>query len=122
VVTYAARNLEPYRGFHSFMRAVPHIMRRRPRAQVVVVGGDEVSYGTPAAPGMTYREQLLAEIDGQYDPRRLHMLPALDHTRFRHLLQISSAHVYLTYPFILSWSFIEAMAAGCAIVGHRRPR
>lgn len=121
VVTYAARNLEPYRGFHSFMRAVPHIMRRRPGAHVVIVGGDEVSYGTPAAPGMTYREQLLAEIHGQYDPRRLHMLPAIDHTRFRQLLQISSAHVYLTYPFILSWSFIEAMAAGCAIVGSSTP-
>jgi glycosyltransferase involved in cell wall biosynthesis len=121
VVTYVARNLEPYRGFHIFMRALPKLLRRRQHAQVVIVGGDGVSYGAPPPPRSTYREMMLNEIGGELDRSRVHFLGMLDHQAYLNLLQVSSAHVYLTYPFVLSWSLIEAMACGCLIVGSATP-
>jgi glycosyltransferase involved in cell wall biosynthesis len=121
VVTYVARNLEPYRGFHIFMRALPQILRRRPRAQVVIVGGDGVSYGAPPPPRSTYREMMLNELGAGIDRSRVHFLGMLSHQAYLSLLQVSSAHVYLTYPFVLSWSLIEAMSCGCLIVGSATP-
>jgi glycosyltransferase involved in cell wall biosynthesis len=121
VITYVARNLEPYRGFHVFMRALPRLLARRARAQVVILGGDEVSYGAPAPPQSSFREMMLKELKGKVDLKRVHFLGLVDHAAYTSLLQISSAHVYLTYPFVLSWSFIEAMACGCLIVGSSTP-
>jgi glycosyltransferase involved in cell wall biosynthesis len=115
VVTYVARNLEPYRGFKTFMRALPELCRRRPEAEIVIVGGDEVSYGRPAPGGKTWRETLCAEVP--VDPARVHFLGWIDYERYLSLLQVSSAHVYLTVPFVLSWSVMEALATGCVIVG-----
>lgn len=120
VVTYVARNLEPYRGFPSFMRAVPGILARRPGARVVIVGGDGVSYGRGAPEGKTWREVMLEEV-GPLDPARVHFLPPVSYARYLALLRISSAHVYLTVPFVLSWSCMEAMAAGCVVVGSGTP-
>ena len=114
VVTYVARNLEPYRGFHIFMRAVAEICRRRPQAQVLIVGGDEVSYGSRLPHGQTYREKLLAEVE--IDPSRVHFLGRLPYQRYLKVLQVSSAHIYLTVPFVLSWSMLEAMSAGCLLI------
>ena len=121
VITYVARNLEPYRGFHVFMRTLPELLRRRPNAQVVILGGDEVSYGAPAPPQSTFREMMLKELKGKLDLKRVHFLGLIDHAAYTSLLQISSVHVYLTYPFVLSWSMIEAMACGCLIVGSATP-
>lgn len=121
VVTYVARNLEPYRGFHVFMRALPELLHRRPDAQVVIVGGDDVSYGAPAPPRSTFRDSLLQELRGELDLSRVHFTGLLEYGAYLNLLQVSSAHVYLTYPFVLSWSFIEAMAAGCLIVASSTP-
>jgi glycosyltransferase involved in cell wall biosynthesis len=121
VITYVARNLEPYRGFHVFMRALPPLLRRRKGAQVVILGGDEVSYGAPAPPQSTFREMMLKELKGKFDLSRVHFLGLIDHPTYQTLLQISSAHVYLTYPFVLSWSMVEAMACGCLIVGSATP-
>jgi glycosyltransferase involved in cell wall biosynthesis len=121
VVTYVARNLEPYRGFHSFMRALPQLLRRRKSAQVVVVGSDEVSYGAPPPPRSTFREMMLQELGAKIDLTRVHFVGRLEYHDYLNLLQVSSVHVYLTYPFVLSWSFIEAMACGCLIVGSRTP-
>jgi glycosyltransferase involved in cell wall biosynthesis len=115
VVTYVARNLEPYRGFHSFMRAVPHIQHMRPNAQIVVIGGDDVSYGRRLADGVTYRQALLKEVQG-IDPDRVHFLGRVPYSVYLSALQISSVHVYLTYPFVLSWSCLEAMSAGCIVI------
>jgi glycosyltransferase involved in cell wall biosynthesis len=117
VITYVARSLEPYRGCHTFMRALPRLQALRPRAHVVIVGGDGVSYGNPAPHGGSYREWLLAELDGRIDASRVHFLGRVPYPTLRSVYQVSSAHVYLTYPFILSWSVLEAMSCGCAIVG-----
>ena len=121
VVTYVARNLEPYRGFHIFMRALPQLLKRRKRAQIVIVGGDGVSYGTPPPPRSTYREMMLQEVGDKLDLSRVHFLGQLDYHRYLNLLQVSGAHVYLTYPFVLSWSFVEAMACGCLIIASSTP-
>jgi glycosyltransferase involved in cell wall biosynthesis len=117
VVTYVARNLEPYRGFHVFMRALPQLLRRRKNAQVVIVGGDGVSYGAPPPPRSTFRDMMLQELGAKLDLGRVHFMGTIDYHDYLSLLQISSVHVYLTYPFVLSWSFIEAMACGCLIIG-----
>jgi glycosyltransferase involved in cell wall biosynthesis len=121
VVTYVARNLEPYRGFHTFMRALPQLLKRRKHTQVVIVGGDGVSYGAPAPPRSTFREMMLQELGAKLDLKRVHFVGMLDYGDYLNLLQVSSVHVYLTYPFVLSWSFIEAMASGCLIVASATP-
>jgi glycosyltransferase involved in cell wall biosynthesis len=117
VVTYVSRNLEPYRGIHTFLRAVPEIQRRRPEARFVVVGGDEVSYGRRAGKDTTWREHYLAEVGERIDLDRVHFLGRVPYPVFLSVLQVSACHVYLTYPFVLSWSMLEAMAAGCLVVG-----
>lgn len=119
VVTYVARNLEPYRGFHIFMRAAQEICRRRPRTRIVVIGGDGVSYGRKLPKGQTYRQKLLTEVD--IDPARVHFLGQVPYETYLAALQTSSVHVYLTVPFVLSWSLLEAMAAGALIVASDTP-
>ena len=116
VITYMARNLEPYRGFHVFMRALPEILRRRPNAHVLIAGGDGISYGEPPPQGGSYREMLLSELGHLLDGDRVHFLGHLPYDVYLNVLQISSVHVYLSYPFVLSWSFVEAMSAGCLIL------
>jgi glycosyltransferase involved in cell wall biosynthesis len=119
MLTYAARNLEPYRGFPSFMRSLPAILDARPQVQVLVVGGDEVSYGARLPQGQSYRQEMLTELGDRLDQRRVHFLGKLPYPAFLKVLQISRVHVYLTYPFVLSWSMLEAMAAGCLVVASR---
>ena len=116
VITYVARNLEPYRGFHTFMRALPMVQREHKNAHVVIVGGDDVSYGSRPKDAQNWREKMLAEVGGQLDPTRTHFLGKVPYADYKRVLQVSSAHVYLTYPFVLSWSCLEAMATGCLMV------
>jgi glycosyltransferase involved in cell wall biosynthesis len=116
VVTFVNRNLEPYRGYHIFMRALPEILDRRPKARVLIVGGNDVSYGARPPEGQTWKDIFLAEVKDRLDLRRVHFLGNIAYQHFVPLLQISSVHVYLTYPFVLSWSLLEAMSVGCAIV------
>jgi glycosyltransferase involved in cell wall biosynthesis len=115
LVTYVARNLEPYRGFHVMMRALPELLRARPDVKVVLVGGDEVSYGSRLA-GTTWRAHFQRELAGRYDAARVLLPGQLSYADYLRLLQRSDAHVYLTYPFVASWSLREAMACGAAIV------
>lgn len=120
VLTYVARNLEPYRGFHTFMRALPSILRQRPEAQVLIVGGHGASYGRRAPEGTTYRQLYEREWEQQgltVDRSRVHFLGRVAYADYLKLLQVSSLHVYLTYPFVLSWSMLEAMSAGCVVLG-----
>lgn len=127
IITFVNRNLEPYRGYHIFMRALPEILRQRPRARVLIVGGDGVSYGAkPPAPAYangagppTWKKIFHNEVKPQLTDEmqsRIHFLGHLPYPQFLALLQLSTVHVYWTYPFVLSWSLLEAMAAGCAIV------
>jgi glycosyltransferase involved in cell wall biosynthesis len=119
LVTYVSRNLEPYRGFHSFMRAIPEIQRRRPKARIVIVGGDDVSYSPRLPAGDTYRARLLKELEGRIDLSRVQFRGRIPYDEYLALLRASSVHVYLTYPFVLSWSLLEAMACGCLVVASR---
>lgn len=119
IITYASRNLEPYRGFHVFMRALPEMLKRLPDAHVVIVGGDEVSYSRKLPEGMTYRRMMLAEMGARLDASRVHFLGRLPYDQYLRVLQLSSVHVYLTYPFVLSWSMLDAMATGGIVVGSR---
>jgi glycosyltransferase involved in cell wall biosynthesis len=117
VVTFACRHLEPYRGYHVFMRALPLLQRLRPQARVVIVGGDDTSYGAKPPSGTTWKQVFLQEVARELDPSRVHFVGQVPHARLTQLMQVSSAHVYLTYPFVLSWSLLEAMSTGCLIVG-----
>jgi glycosyltransferase involved in cell wall biosynthesis len=117
VVTFVARDLEPYRGYHVFMRALPAVLRSRPKAQVLIVGGNRVSYGADPPAGQTWKDIFLREIAADLDLERVHFTGTLPHDDFLRVLQISSCHVYFTYPFILSWSMLEAMSAGCLVIG-----
>ncbi|HQU05033.1 MAG TPA: glycosyltransferase [Acidocella sp.] len=120
LITYVARNLEPYRGFHTFMRALPAILKARPDVVVSVVGGDEISYGAPH-PNGPWREVLLAELQGQIDLDRVHFPGKIPYDDHLALLKRSDAHVYLSYPFVASWSLREALACGCLVIGSDTP-
>lgn len=118
VITFVNRNLEPYRGFHTFMRALPALLKARPKAHVIIVGGNDVSYGRRLPKG-TYRDKYLAEIGSGFDASRVHFVGRLPYATLLRVLQVSTAHIYLTYPFVLSWSMLEAMALGCLVIGSR---
>jgi glycosyltransferase involved in cell wall biosynthesis len=115
LVSYVSRNLEPYRGFHVMMRALPELLKARPDVKVVMVGGDEVSYGARLA-DTTWRVHFQRELAGKYDASRVLLPGQLTYADYLRLLQRSDAHVYLTYPFVASWSLREALACGCALV------
>ncbi len=119
VVTYVARNLEPYRGYHTFMRMLPALQAMRPGARVVIVGGDDVSYGKRPPQGQTYRQRYCAEVQDRVDWSKVFLVGKLAYADYLRVLQVSAAHVYLTYPFVLSWSMLEAMSAGCLLLASR---
>lgn len=119
VVTFINRNLEPHRGYHVFMRMLPALLKARPGAQVVLLGGDGVSYGSRSASGKSWKEIFIEEVRDQIpeaDWARVHFLGRVSYERFLSVIQVSRVHVYLTYPFVLSWSLLEAMSAGAAVV------
>ena len=120
VITFVNRNLEPSRGYHQFIRALPLIQQLDPQAQVVIIGGEGVSYG--AAPEIgTWKQRYLDELKGQLDLSRIHFLGKVPYSVFISAMQVSSAHVYLTYPFVLSWSMLEAMSLGAPVIGSKTP-
>ena len=119
VITFVNRNLEPYRGYHSFMRCLPELFRLLPSASVLLVGGDGVSYGAKAPNDLSWRTIYFDEVKAQLTPeqlQRIHFVGHIDYESFVSMLQRSTVHVYLTYPFVLSWSLLEAMSCACAIV------
>lgn len=121
VVTYVARNLEPYRGIHSFLRCLPRLQQLAPHAVTVIVGGDQVSYGLRLPPGDSYRKRLMAELGDRVDWTRVLFTGRLPYADYLKVLHVSAVHAYLSYPFVLSWSLLEAMAAGCCVVGSDTP-
>lgn len=114
IVTYVARGMEPYRGFPQFIEAVRLIMAERPDCHIVIVGADRVAYGKSLPGGQTFKQSMLEKIP--LDLSRVHFTGLLPKRDYLKVLQASSVHVYLTYPFVLSWSMLEAMAAGCLVV------
>jgi glycosyltransferase involved in cell wall biosynthesis len=122
IVTFVNRVIEPYRGCHTFIRAIPAILANTPTAEIVVVGAERgQSYGISPKSGKSWKEIFLEEIDGSYNSNQVHFVGNLAYQRYLHLLQLSAAHVYLTYPFVLSWSFLEAMSTACPIIGSSTP-
>lgn len=121
VLTFVSRNLEPYRGYHVLMRALPDILRERPQCRVLIVGGDGSSYGPKPPAPLTHRQKYLDEVADRLDLSRVHFLGRLPYADYLKVLQVSRLHVYLTYPFILSWSMLEAMAAGCLVLASATP-
>lgn len=116
IVTYMARNLETTRGYHQFMRALPHIQKARPNARILVIGGNDVSYGGKSKHPGGLRGQMEAEVGHLLDWDRLHFLGQVPYENYQQIIQISSCHIYLTMPFVLSWSLLESMSMGATIV------
>jgi glycosyltransferase involved in cell wall biosynthesis len=121
VITFVNRNLEPMRGFHILMRALPGILTARPDAHIVIVGGDGVSYGQAAPGGESWKARMLRDMDGQLPLERIHFVGQISYEAFIALMQISRLHIYATYPFVLSWSMLEAMSAGGLVLGSATP-
>lgn len=119
VLTFVSRHLEPYRGYHQFMRALPRIQAQRPKAITLIVGAEGQSYGPAAPQGSSWKNIYLDEVKDQLDMSRVYFLGSLAYENYLKVLQLSACHVYLTYPFVLSWSCVEALSAGCAVVGSR---
>ncbi len=119
VLTFVNRNLEPYRGYHIFMRALPEVLAARPEVQVVIVGGDEISYGRPPERGGSWKEVILNEVRDRLDLNRVHFTGKVPYDNLVDLIHVSRVHAYLTYPFVLSWSMVETMAAGTLVIGSR---
>ena len=118
VITYATRGMEAYRGFPEFMKAAEKLLKKRPNLQIIIGGEDRICYG-PQLANTTYKTMMLKQLD--LDMNRIHFVGGLPFNEYIKLLQITSAHVYLTYPFVLSWSLLDAMACGCPIIASDTP-
>ena len=116
VVTYVARNLERTRGFHTLMRSLPQILRERPNARVLIVGGNDVSYGGKSKNPGGLRAEMETEVGKNVDWDRVHFLGNVPYSQYQKLIQLSRCHIYLTMPFVLSWSLLESMSMGATIV------
>jgi glycosyltransferase involved in cell wall biosynthesis len=114
IVTYATRGMEPYRGFPQFIESLPQILDELPDCHVVIAGEDRVCYGARRSDGKTWKQAMLEKI--ALPAERVHFIGRLPYGHYRQLLRRSTVHVYLTRPFVLSWSLLEAMSCGCAVV------
>jgi len=116
IVTYIARNLEPARGVHTMLRSLPKLQRLRPNARLAVIGGDGVSYGARLGNGKTFRQMFMEELGDRVDWSRVHFLGQIPYEGLIRLLRLAKCHIYLTVPFVVSWSFLESMALEKTIV------
>ena len=121
VITFINRNLEPYRGYHRFMRALPAIQKACPNAVTIIIGGDGVSYGAAAPEGKSWKQIYLDEVRQELDLNRIVFAGNVDYGTYLTVLQVSACHIYFTYPFVLGWSCLEAMACGALVVGSATP-
>jgi glycosyltransferase involved in cell wall biosynthesis len=122
VITYVSRTLEPQRGFHIFLRALPDVLKACPKAQVVIVGDDRRrGYGPAPKGGRTWKNVLLEELGDDLDLARVHFTGNIAHRDLIDVFSVSSVHVYYTYPFVLSWSLLEAMACECLVIASDTP-
>ncbi|MEZ5900180.1 MAG: glycosyltransferase [Hyphomicrobiaceae bacterium] len=121
VITFVSRTLEPYRGYHIFMRALPDVLAARPNAHVVIVGADDGGYGLSPPQGTTWHRKFLDEVSGRMDPARVHFTGHIPFETFAALMCVTRVHAYLSYPFVLSWSMLQAMSCGAHVIGSRTP-
>ena len=124
LITFVSRDLEPYRGYHIFMRTLPALLKRRPHAKILIAGGQGVNYGPVPPSGLTWAGIFANEVRSQIsdaDWQRVYFLGKLPYQSYLALMQVSTVHIYLTYPFVLSWSLLEAMSAGCAVIASDTP-
>lgn len=119
IILFLSRTLEPYRGYHIFMRALPKILEDNPDAYILIVGGDNSGYGADPVEGTTHREVYLNEVKDKVDKSRVFFTGRLDYQLLIACYQIASIHVYFTYPFVLSWSMLESMSCGGLIIGSK---
>tara|TARA_B000000475_G_C15960685_1_gene432814 strand:- start:23 stop:1261 length:1239 start_codon:yes stop_codon:yes gene_type:complete len=118
VILFVNRNLEPYRGYHIFMRSLPKIFKEHPDALVVIVGGEHVSYGKKPKEGTTWRKKFYDEVKDEIDVNRVLYTGYLpEHENLTRLMQLATVQVYLTYPFVLSWSLLESLSCGLLVIG-----
>ena len=118
VISFANRRFEPLRGVHVFLRMLPRLFELVPNLRVLMIGADDPgTYGLPPATGGTWLQTLRAELGDRLDWNRVHILPPLPHKQLHRVFSNTTAHVYLTYPFVLSWSLLEAMACEAIVVG-----
>ena len=121
VVTFISRNLEPMRGFPTFMRALPSLLKEHSTVQVIIVGGDEVSYSSAPGNGRSWRDLMLEEVGEQIDRKRVHLFGRMPHEQLQKLYRRSDLHVYLSNAFVLSWSLLELMACGTPVLAAANP-
>jgi glycosyltransferase involved in cell wall biosynthesis len=121
LISFASRHLEPLRGFDTFMRALPSLLNQHPHLQVVICGRDDQGYGPPPSDGSSWREQMLIELGPRLDLQRVHVVGLLPHDQLLELFRLSWVHVYASEPWVLSWSVLEAMACGVALVATDTP-
>ena len=120
VITHVNNNMEPLRGLHIFARALPRLMAEVPQAEAIVIGNPgNHGYSGSSPEGLSWRDVCFEGVD--VDPARLHVLGKIEHARMLAALRLSTAHVYYTYPFVLSWSLAEAMALGCYVIASDTP-
>ncbi len=122
VVTYVSRSLEPYRGFHTFVRSLPEILSNRPNCHILILGKLQPTYGPSPKLNTSWRNFYLEEVQHNLTPEmiaRVHFLGTVAYEKYLHILQISKAHVYLTYPFVLSWSLLESMSCGSVVIASK---
>ncbi len=118
IITYVGRSLDPYRGFHIFMRSIPKILKDNPDANIIIVGNaDTHGYGAPPPNNKKFKDIFYSEIKDQIDENRIFFLGPLPYEKYIQIIQLSMVHIYLTYPFILSWSMLEAMSCGALVIG-----
>jgi glycosyltransferase involved in cell wall biosynthesis len=96
------------------MHALERIQKQHKTCHALIVGGDDVSYGRRPNDAPNWREKMLREVS--LDLARTHFVGKLPYDKYIKVLQVSAAHVYLTYPFVLSWSLLEAITTGCPVV------
>jgi glycosyltransferase involved in cell wall biosynthesis len=120
VLTYVSRTLEPIRGFHVLMRTLPEVLKRRPKARVLIAGGDDRGYGYPAPGGKTWRERMLAEVGRDLALDRVHFVGRVPYQAYLQMLNVSRVHAYWTAPFVLSWSYLEAATSGLRVIASSR--
>ena len=119
IVTYVARGMEPYRGFPQLIKTIAIMQKKRPECHFVIVGKNRVAYGKNLPDGKNYKDVMLEKFP--LDLNRAHFTDLLPYDEYLQVLKASSVHLYLTRPFVLSWSMLEALSTGCLVVGSSTP-